>query len=738
MITSVFLKLVSMSVTAGIIAAAVILLRLTFRRAPKRLVCLMWTLVALRLVIPFSLESPFSLVPTPLTNAVVTQSTFTVSGNNPTTVQTEIPHSDDTPHVTETPQDHSVPADDNASDPTTDHNVISPTDKSPSDRSVTFSDIVRVLSVVWLIGVCVMLAYYAVNSIRVRMTVREAVRDGAYWRCDRVRGPFVLGVLRPRVIVPSYVREAELEYIVAHEKAHVSRRDNVWKPLAFVLLAVYWFNPLMWISTVLFYRDIEAACDEKVIASYGEKGKKQYAEALLDCTVAGNILYAGPLAFGGTDVGRRIRGILGYKKPSAVSVAAAVLAMTVIAVCFLTDPVSALPDDPFSPIRSERHAFGTVVNISMESSRLYTVDFDTGEYVSICREKNCTHDTPDCPFYGASVLNTYYDDLVYYFLPPDNAKREAGLYRFNLTDGSSDFVMPYEVYADLKPKSLTPLDDCVFLFVTDSDAEGSSLPDGTVSIYRYDFVPGETKYLGNNDRIPGSTPKDLLISDADAETVTWDVPSAQVVTDRDINVISVTETQITGTNEYRLIMEQGKRTYELSVTDYPDPEYKEWSTARKTLYIIDKESGEKKPILENVYDNPLYIEENDVFLFLSTPAQRGGDPTKPVSVSGKGTEVWTVNGDGTNLRRICTLEDAYYGSDITGRIRHFALSDACIDGKVMIRLYHRCALPEIINNSVRYATEDMNGCAIVDVESGEYRVVYPDNTPTPAVAMTNN
>lgn len=169
----------------------------------------------------------------------------------------------------------------------------------------------------WLGGMGILLAYSGISYLRLRWQVQASLRyrDNVYL-CDQVRSPFVLGVLRPRIYVPSGMEEDQLQHILAHENAHIRRRDHWWKPLGFVLLAVYWYNPLLWVAYILLCRDIECACDEKVVAKLDEGEKKQYSETLLACSIHRRMVLACPVAFGEMAVKTRIQGVKRYKKPA--------------------------------------------------------------------------------------------------------------------------------------------------------------------------------------------------------------------------------------------------------------------------------------------------------------------------------------------------------------------------------------------------------------------------------------
>lgn len=202
------------------------------------------------------------------------------------------------------------------------------------------------LAFIWTAG-CVILLLYAVCSyILLRRKTGAAFNNGEnIYICDDIDTPFILGTLSPKIYIPSLLTEEERGYVIAHEKAHLKRLDCVWKPLGFILLAVYWFNPLSWVAYILLCRDIELACDERVIADKDIEYKKQYAMTLLNCSSPKKMVSACPLAFGEVSVKTRIKTVLNYKKPAFWLVLAAVAACVVVMVCFMTNPKSSAPDN---------------------------------------------------------------------------------------------------------------------------------------------------------------------------------------------------------------------------------------------------------------------------------------------------------------------------------------------------------------------------------------------------------
>ena len=309
---AVFLKLLNLSISASWLVLAVLVLRLISKRSPKWMNVLLWGIVALRLVLPFSIESALSLIP----------SAETVS---PAAVQF-----DPAPTITS-----GVSVIDNAVNPSlSEHFAAVPT------ASVNPLYVWAYLAGwVWLIGLGAMLLYALVSYLRLRrrVSVSLPIRDRIYL-CDAISSPFILGVVKPHIYLPSGLDEVQRQNVLAHEQAHLARRDHWWKPLGFALLAVYWFNPVLWLAYTLLCRDIELACDERVIRTMDESAVKTYSTVLLACSMPRKAVITCPLAFGEVGVKERVRNALHYKKPAFWVVAASVAVCVVVAVCFLTDP----------------------------------------------------------------------------------------------------------------------------------------------------------------------------------------------------------------------------------------------------------------------------------------------------------------------------------------------------------------------------------------------------------------
>ncbi len=307
----IFIKLLNLSISAGWLVLAVIIARLLLRRAPRWISVLMWALVGVRLICPISLESDLSLIP------------------SAETVPQNIVYAD-------APVIHTgINAVNSALNPVISESFA----PNPGDSVNPLGVLTELGGYVWALGVAVMLIYAVISYITVRRRVREAIpHEGRLMLCDHVKSPFILGLIRPRIYLPSDITPADMEYVTAHEMAHLKRGDHLWKPLGFLLLTVYWFNPLMWVAYILLCRDIESACDERVLRRMGEDAKAPYSEALISCSVPRRVIAACPLAFGEVGVKSRIKSVLSYKKPAFWVIVIALVLCAVLAVCFLTNP----------------------------------------------------------------------------------------------------------------------------------------------------------------------------------------------------------------------------------------------------------------------------------------------------------------------------------------------------------------------------------------------------------------
>ena len=312
--TDLFLRVVELSWQAGVLALAVMLARLALRRAPKWAVCMLWALVAVRLIVPVSLQSRVSLQ----------------AEQSPVTAALE-----QLPQTQET-ADAILPSGGEVLTPVQPVGTVTSAEPVQVARPVMT---VEVLTAVWLAGAAVMLAYMLVSYLRLYRQVRTAVRvEDNVCRCDRWGTPFVLGMLRPRIYIPAGLDEADLSQVLAHERSHIRRGDHVVKPLAFLLLTLHWFNPVLWAAYVLLGRDMENACDERVLRTLDGAGRAAYSRALVACAVRQRPAAVCPLAFGETAVKERVKNAMSYRKPALWAAVLLLIAAAVIGVCFLTSP----------------------------------------------------------------------------------------------------------------------------------------------------------------------------------------------------------------------------------------------------------------------------------------------------------------------------------------------------------------------------------------------------------------
>lgn len=348
--TDIFLGFLNRSLAAGILILAVVLVRLVFKKAPRWLLCALWALAAVRLVCPVSIESVLSLIP----SAEPVQPEIIVSAQ---------------PAITS-----GIPAVDAIVNPP----LAAAFTPSPAQSANPLQIWTFVAACVWLAGIAALLLYAAVSALRLRLRVRTAVRlEGKVYQSEFVSSPFILGVIRPRIYLPFGLEAGAQAMVLAHERAHLRRGDQLWKPLGYLILTAYWFNPVCWLAYILFCRDIEAACDEKVVRELGEGCKAAYSRALLACSVPKKLITACPLAFGETGVKSRIKSVLNYKKPAFWLVLAAVLVSAAVAVCFLTDPKR---EDPAQnpPAAEEAAAQAPAQSIDASSAPEPAIDEQAG------------------------------------------------------------------------------------------------------------------------------------------------------------------------------------------------------------------------------------------------------------------------------------------------------------------------------------------------------------------------
>ena len=306
-----FLKIINMSISASWLVLAVLILRFVLKKAPKWINVLLWGIVAIRLICPFSFESTLSLIP------------------SAETIPLNI-GMDTTPTI-----NSGISAINNAVNP-----IISQSNTPMAGASVNLLQItIGIYEYIWIFGMIALALYTVISYWRLRRKVDTAVRyKDNIFQSENVSFPFVLGIIKPRIYLPFKMNGQYLEYVVAHEQAHICRKDHWWKPLGFLLLMIHWFNPLMWLAYVLLCRDIELACDEKVIKELGNEQRGDYTQALVACSVNRRMIAACPLAFGEVSVKERVKYVMNYKKPAFWVIIISVIVCVGVAVCFLTNP----------------------------------------------------------------------------------------------------------------------------------------------------------------------------------------------------------------------------------------------------------------------------------------------------------------------------------------------------------------------------------------------------------------
>ena len=358
------IRLLNMSAAAGVLICAVVLLRLALRRAPKWTRCILWAIVAVQLVCPLTLRSPLSIWSLlPRSDEVQSEQVevFRAGGGSEKPLLVL-----DTPQIAGT-----VPA----VKAGTPENAAAPAQQNPSVY-------LPAAGMVWLAGLALMLLYALGSYLSLRRRVRFSVPlEGNVFLCDAIATPFILGVLRPRVYLPSGLSAAQRSAVLSHEAAHLRRRDHWRKMLGWLLLAVHWFNPLIWLAYALFCRDVELACDEKVVRNMEDAARADYSQALLDCAAPRAAVRACPLAFGEVGIKERIKAVLNYKKPAFWLIALAVVVCAVVAVCFLTRPGPIEVPDARAPVVTPTPrptavptgapAYG---EINMDAARVYLLD----------------------------------------------------------------------------------------------------------------------------------------------------------------------------------------------------------------------------------------------------------------------------------------------------------------------------------------------------------------------------
>lgn len=414
-----FLKIINMSISSSWLVMAVLILRLVLKKAPKWINVLLWGIVAVRLICPFSFESALSLIPSAETfpEKVISGPSFDV--------QTGI-----------------TPVDNRINDYLGDRYFEGVT--VPANNG---NNIMTILSIVWTIGILLLVSYTVISYWRLHREIDTAVRfKDNIFQSENVSSPFVLGLIKPRIYLPFSINGQDLEHVVAHEQAHIRRKDHWWKPLGFLLLTIHWFNPFMWLSYVLICRDIELACDEKVIRELGNEQRADYTQALVACSVNRRTIAACPLAFGEVGVKERVKSVMNYKKPASWIVILAAIACVGVAVCFLTNPITV--GDHFvltnsdSPGDTNKLAYDIQLGKQTMSGEIYVEQWIDGtcvrsapvvmtKYVDSI-DISMRERREDSAFVGTDIqieTNLYGGSLLTYFAHPENLNISAWAFK---------------------------------------------------------------------------------------------------------------------------------------------------------------------------------------------------------------------------------------------------------------------------------------------------------------------
>ena len=441
--SDLFLKIVNMSISASWLVVAVLILRLVLKKAPKWVNVLLWGIVAVRLICPFSFESALSLIPSAETfpEKIISGPSFDV--------QTGI-----------------TPIDNRINDYLGDRYFEGVT--VPTNNGNT---IMTILTIVWTIGILLLATYTIISYQRLNRKVDTAVhyKDNIF-QSENVSSPFVLGIINPRIYLPFSINEQDMEHVVAHEQAHIRRKDHWWKPLGFLLLTVHWFNPLMWLAYVLLCRDIELACDEKVIKGLGNEQRADYTQALVACSVNRRMIAACPLAFGEVGVKERVKSVMNYKKPAFWVIIIAIIVCVGVAVCFLTNP------------KQDRYTLRIVVPAGSQEEFVYT-----DEEVSTVRNS--------IKIWSGDGLG---DTEV--LLSPVNKTAETGYTATYLTHGMSvEFDAENDTWFKIGVNMQNPTNEDIIVYVEVENVEVRIVDEINSVIEWFDYLetPDEMKWDGS-------------------------------------------------------------------------------------------------------------------------------------------------------------------------------------------------------------------------------------------------
>ncbi len=320
-----FINYLQAGILGSIIVVLIVLLRLILRKAPRRIICLLWLLAAVRLLLPFHIESSLSLQPPQFSS--VTAENLSIN---------DLKWFSEGYTGSQAPQ---VPPDNEVVNLPSAEFSNENTQASADLNTSQTADYLKIISAVWLSVAGIFLLYAVISYIRLKIYVRDAVKtDSKVWESEKIGSAFLLGYFRPRIYLPFHLNPQDRDFMIAHEQAHISRGDHWWKLAGFLTLSLHWYNPFVWLGFILLCRDIELACDEKVISKLDLDNRKAYSTALLNGGKHIIGLSVSPVAFGEVSLKQRIRNVLSYKKPTLWITVIAILCAAIIGICFLTTP----------------------------------------------------------------------------------------------------------------------------------------------------------------------------------------------------------------------------------------------------------------------------------------------------------------------------------------------------------------------------------------------------------------
>ncbi len=358
----IFSKVLVMSMAAVFLIVAVALLRIPLKKAPKWFMGVLWTIVAIRLLVPIQIESGVGFMPD-FGNVMsqVTKEGALKSSNTYVHKDTVLPSSD-----TSVEENH--------------EDVQAVSKKRPASAAGSF----KYLTILWIVGIIMALGYAAYSYISIWLKTRVSIRyrsSDKVYVCDEIDTPFIFGLIKPVIYLPSGLDHDTIVNVIAHEKAHLKRKDHLRKGLGFCILTIHWFNPFVWLAYILFCRDIELACDERVISTMSTDEKKSYAESLLSCSTKKRRMMVYPVAFGEVAVGTRIRQIFNYKKPTFYLVLLLVVITSTLATCSFTKAADKVTITPYTiDVISTPDNISNSTSESTQKIKIKGITYTGGDY----------------------------------------------------------------------------------------------------------------------------------------------------------------------------------------------------------------------------------------------------------------------------------------------------------------------------------------------------------------------